>query len=62
MFGYIKPDIPHLKVVDYELYKASYCGLCKAMGKKTGCLSSLTLSYDFAFLAFMRLFDFFNDL
>ena len=55
MFGYIKPDIPQLKVVDYELYKASYCGLCKTMGKKTGCLSNLTLSYDFAFLAFMRM-------
>lgn len=55
MFGYIKPDIPQLKVVDYELYKATYCGLCKTMGKKTGCLSNLTLSYDFAFLAFMRM-------
>ena len=55
MFGYIKPDVPQLKVMDYELYKATYCGLCKTMGKKTGCFSNLTLSYDFAFLSFMRM-------
>ena len=55
MFGYIKPDIPELKVKDYELYKASYCGLCRAMGKCTGCASRFTLSYDFAFLALVRM-------
>lgn len=55
MFGYIKPNIPELRVKDYELYKASYCGLCRAMGKCTGCASKFTLSYDFAFLALMRM-------
>lgn len=55
MFGYIKPDIPELKVKEHELYKATYCGLCKTMGKKTGCMSKLTLSYDFAFLALVRM-------
>ena len=55
MFGYIKPDIPELKVKDNELYKATYCGLCKTMGKSTGCMSKLTLSYDFAFLALVRM-------
>lgn len=54
MFGYVKPDIPELKVRDNELYKASYCGLCRAMGKCTGCVSRLTLNYDFAFLALVR--------
>ena len=55
MFGYIKPDISELKVKDYELYKATYCGLCRTMGKRTGCLSKMTLSYDFAFLALLRM-------
>lgn len=55
MFGYIKPNIGELKVRDYELYKATYCGLCRTMGKCTGCMSKLTLSYDFAFFALLRM-------
>ena len=55
MFGYIKPDIPELKMKENELYKAVYCGLCKTMGKCTGCASQLTLNYDFAFLAMLRM-------
>ena len=55
MFGYIKPDIPELKMKENELYKAVYCGLCKTMGKCTGCVSQLTLNYDFAFLAMIRM-------
>lgn len=55
VFGYVKPDIPELKVKDNELYKATYCGLCKAMGKCTGCMSRLTLNYDFVFLALVRM-------
>lgn len=55
MFGYIKPNIPELKVKDHELYKATYCGLCRTMGKCTGCASKFTLSYDFAFFALVRM-------
>ena len=55
MFGYIKPNIGELKVRDYELYKATYCGLCRAMGKHTGCVSKMTLSYDFVFFALLRM-------
>ena len=55
MFGYIKPDIPELKVKEHEVYKATYCGLCRTMGKCTGCMSRLTLSYDFAFLGLIRM-------
>ena len=51
MFGYIKPYIPELKVRDYELYKAVYCGLCKSMGKTTRLFSRFALSYDAVFLA-----------
>ena len=55
MFGYVKPNIPELKVKDNELYKATYCGLCRTMGKCTGCASKFTLSYDFAFFALVRM-------
>lgn len=55
MFGYIKPNVAELKVKDNELYKATYCGLCRTMGKCTGCASKFTLSYDFAFFALVRM-------
>ena len=55
MCGYVKPDFPELKMKENELYKAIYCGLCKTMGKCTGCASQLTLNYDFAFLAMIRM-------
>lgn len=55
MFGYIKPLQPEMKVREYEFYRAVYCGLCRSLGKCTGCLSRLTLSYDFVFLALVRL-------
>ncbi len=55
MFGYVRPNVPELLVKDNELYRATYCGLCRTMGKTTGKLSKLTLSYDFVFLALLRL-------
>ena len=55
MFGYVKPCVPELKVRDHELYKATYCGLCRTMGKSTGCASKFTLNYDFVFLALIRM-------
>ncbi|MBE6541905.1 MAG: hypothetical protein E7672_05615 [Ruminococcaceae bacterium] len=55
MFGYVKPYVPEMKVSHYEKYRAVYCGLCRSMGKVTGQLSRLTLSYDFVFLAAVRM-------
>lgn len=55
MFGYVKPYVPELKVRDNELYRATYCGLCRTMGKKTGCFSKMTLNYDFVFLALLQM-------
>jgi hypothetical protein len=55
MFGYIRTDTPELLVRENEYYKAVYCGLCRAQGKCTGQCSRMTLSYDIAFLALMRL-------
>lgn len=55
MFGYIKPMIPELRVKEYELYRAAYCGLCEALGRSVTCSSRLSLSYDFVFLALVRM-------
>ena len=55
MFGYVRPYTPEMLVKDNELYRATYCGLCRTMGKSTGKLSKLALSYDFVFLALLRL-------
>ena len=55
MFGYIKPYFPQMLVCESEYYKAVYCGLCKTIGKKCGNLCRMGLSYDFVFLAVVRM-------
>jgi len=55
VFGYVKPFIPDLRVREHELYRGIYCGLCRSMGRHTGCASRLTLSYDFTFLCAVRI-------
>lgn len=55
MFGYIKTYTPEMKVRENEYYRAVYCGLCRSMGKCTGFCSRMTLSYDFTFLAAVRM-------
>lgn len=55
MFGYVRPLVPQLKVMEYEMYRAVYCGLCRAMGRVTGQASRMTLSYDFTLLAMVRM-------
>ena len=54
MFGYVVVDKPSLRVREFDYYRATYCGLCHAMGKCTGCISRLTLSYDVTFFALVR--------
>ena len=44
-----------MKVREFELYKAFYCGLCKTMGKKISRFSRITLNYDMVFLALLRI-------
>lgn len=53
MFGYIFPDKPELKVKEFELFKAYYCGLCKTIGGSSGQLGRLALNYDSAFLGML---------
>jgi hypothetical protein len=53
MFGYVLPDKPELKIREYEIYRAYYCGVCKAIKKAHGNLPRLTLNYDITFLALL---------
>lgn len=55
MFGYVKPVVSELLVREHEFYRATYCGVCRAMKKHTGALSNVTLSYDSVFLALVRM-------
>ena len=55
MFGNVKPDIPNLRVKEYDFYKSVYCGLCRSMKKHTGGLSRVTLSFDMTFFALVRM-------
>lgn len=55
MLGYVKTNTPELRVREHQYYRSLYCGLCHRMGKCTGNCSRMTLSYDFVFLATVRL-------
>ncbi len=55
MLGYVKTDAQELRLREYRVYRALYCGLCRRMGKCTGNCSRMSLSYDFVFLAAVRL-------
>lgn len=52
MFGYVTPLKGELKVKEYEIFKAYYCGLCREIGEKSY-LSKMTLTYDMTFLALL---------
>lgn len=46
MFGYVIPDKPNMFIKDFYAFRAYYCGLCKAIGKRAGCLMRFTTNYD----------------
>lgn len=54
MFGYVKPAESELLVKDLRFYKALYCGLCDSIRREISPALSLSLSYDFVFLALVR--------
>ncbi|MGI6161565.1 MAG: DUF5685 family protein [Christensenellales bacterium] len=51
MFGYIRPYKPELKIKEYELFRAHYCGVCLSASRRCSQPVRLALSYDCAFLA-----------
>lgn len=53
MFGYVRPCNAELKVWESDYFKAVYCGLCRTLSKRYGCLSRNLLQYDFVFLALL---------
>ncbi len=53
MFGLVNIYRDELKVKNYDLFRAYYCGLCKALGKRYNQLVRLGLSYDMTFLAIL---------
>lgn len=53
MFGYIMPEKPELKIKEFDIYRAYYCGVCKSIGKRHGQIKRMTLTYDAAFLALL---------
>lgn len=55
MFGYVKAYKPELKLAEYDTYKAIYCSICRQLGKDYGIFAKFILSYDFVFLAMLRL-------
>lgn len=51
MFGYVRPVREELKGKDMDLYRATYCGLCRTMRRRCGILAPMVLNFDFTFLA-----------
>ena len=47
------PEKSELKVKEYEMFKAFYCGICKSIGKRIGNVPRITLNYDSTFLALL---------
>lgn len=53
MFGYVTPYRGELKVKEYEIFKAYYCGLCKSLGKEFNQATRFGLNYDLNFLGIL---------
>lgn len=53
MFGYVRPCRPELKCKDFDLYKATYCGLCRCLRRRYGLVAPMLLNFDFTFLTLL---------
>lgn len=53
MFGYIVTNTPDLRIREFDLYHAYYCGVCRSLKERGGVQGQLTLSYDTTFLALL---------
>lgn len=50
MYGYVRPLKAELKVREYEMYRAMYCGLCRVLGRRYGLKARFLVNYDLTFL------------
>lgn len=55
MYGYVRPDKGELRVREYELFRAVYCGLCQTLRERYGVLSRFAVNYDMTFMALVLL-------
>ena len=55
MFGYVRPCKPELKIKDFAVYKAVYCGLCHTLGRRYRFPARMILSYDATFFAIVQM-------
>ena len=53
MFGYVRPVRDELKCKDFNLYRSTYCGLCRTLRRRYGLLAPMILNFDFTFLALL---------
>lgn len=53
MFGYVTPYKSELKIREYNMFRAYYCGLCKTMGNEYNQLVRMGLNYDLSFLSIL---------
>ena len=53
MFGYVRPCRPEMKCRDFDLYRATYCGLCRCLRENYGMIAPMLLNFDFTFLALL---------
>lgn len=51
MYGYVVPVKEKMSQADFCLYRAFYCGVCKATGRIYGQLPRFTTNYDIVFLS-----------
>ncbi|MCL2487530.1 MAG: DUF5685 family protein [Oscillospiraceae bacterium] len=55
MLGYVRIGRPRLTEEQFRRYQGVYCSLCRVLGREYGLLARMTLSYDFTFLAMLRM-------
>ncbi len=53
MFGYVHIFKDELKIKEYNVFRAYYCGLCKTLKEEYGFTARLGLNYDSVFLALL---------
>jgi len=53
VFGYVRPHRAELKIGEYQVFRAHYCGLCVALARLGGTRCRLTVSYEGAFLGLL---------
>ena len=51
MFGYVRPSDQRLTEEERQTFRAAYCGLCHALGRRYGATGRMILNYDLTFLA-----------